>query len=112
MLQVNVSRGGVPKLPVDRAWVGRLGLDGDAHKDRTEHGGPHRAVCLFGIEAIARLQAEGHPVEPGSVGENLTTSGVEWSLLPVGSRARIGDELELELASSHHSVRHADRQLQ
>jgi MOSC domain-containing protein YiiM/GNAT superfamily N-acetyltransferase len=100
VLQVNVSDGGVPKLPVERAWVGRVGLDGDAHHDRTEHGGPHRAVCLFGIEAIERLQAEGHPVEPGSVGENLTTAGVEWSLLPVGTRARIGDELELELASS------------
>jgi len=99
VLQVNVSPGGVPKLPVGRAWVGRLGLDGDGHHARTVHGGPHRAVCLFGIEAIGRLRAEGHPVEPGSVGENLTTSGVEWSLLPVGTRARIGAALELELAS-------------
>jgi MOSC domain-containing protein YiiM/GNAT superfamily N-acetyltransferase len=98
VLQVNVSPGGVPKLPVPRAWVDELGLDGDAHHDRTEHGGPHRAVCLFGIEAIERLRSEGHPVEAGSTGENLTTSGVEWSLLPVGARARIGAELELEIA--------------
>jgi MOSC domain-containing protein YiiM/GNAT superfamily N-acetyltransferase len=90
----------VPKLPVDRAWVGTLGLVGDAHRDHTVHGGPHQAVCLYGIEAIERLQSEGHPVEPGSVGENLTTTGIEWSLLPVGSRARIGDELELEVSSS------------
>ena len=46
----------------------------------TVHGGPYRAVCLYAIEAIERLQAEGHPVEPGSVGDNLTTSGIEWSL--------------------------------
>jgi MOSC domain-containing protein YiiM/GNAT superfamily N-acetyltransferase len=96
---VNVSAGGVPKLPVERAWVGRLGLTGDGHHDVTEHGGPHRAVCLFALEAIERLTAEGHPVEPGSVGENLTTTGIEWSLLPVGTRARIGAQLELELAS-------------
>jgi GNAT superfamily N-acetyltransferase len=57
-------------------------------------------VCLFGIEVIERFQSEGHPVEPGSVGENLTTSGVEWSLLPVGTRARIGDRLEIEISSS------------
>ena len=100
VLQVSVSAGGVPKLPVERAWVGRLGLAGDAHRDDTVHGGPHRAVCLFGIEAIERLQSEGHPVEPGSVGENLTTSGIEWSLLPIGTRIRIGTTLELELASS------------
>jgi len=100
VLQVNISGGGVPKLPVEAAWVSRLGVEGDAHRERTAHGGPHRAVCLFAVEAIERLQSEGHPVEPGSVGENLTTAGIEWSLLPIGTRARIGDELEIELASS------------
>lgn len=100
VLQVNVSGGGVPKRPVERAWAGRFGLRGDAHDELTVHGGPHKAVCLFAIEAIERLQSEGHPVEPGSVGENLTTTGVEWSLLPVGTRARIGEALEIELASA------------
>jgi len=100
VLQVNVSAGGVPKLPVERAWVGRLGIEGDGHRERTVHGGPHRALCLFAVEAIERLQAEGHPIEPGSAGENLTTSGIEWSLLPLGTRAKIGAELEIELASS------------
>jgi MOSC domain-containing protein YiiM/GNAT superfamily N-acetyltransferase len=99
VVAVNVSSGGVPKLPVERAWVRTMGVEGDAHKDRTDHGGPHRAVCLFGMEAIARLRSEGHPVQAGSVGENLTTTGIEWSLLPVGTRARVGDELELEIAS-------------
>jgi MOSC domain-containing protein YiiM/GNAT superfamily N-acetyltransferase len=100
VLQVNVSAGGVPKLPVDKAWVGRYGLEGDKHREDTVHGGPHRAVCLFGMEVIERLQSEGHPIEPGGAGENLTTSGIEWSLLPIGARARIGDRLELEIASS------------
>ena len=98
VLQVNVSPGGVPKLPVGRAWVDRLGLAGDQHNDDTEHGGPHRAVALFGIEAIRRVAAEGHPIEPGTVGENLTTEGIEWSSLPVGTRARIGDDLIVEVS--------------
>jgi MOSC domain-containing protein YiiM len=98
VLQVNVSPGGVPKLPVERAWVDRLGLAGDQHNDDTEHGGPHRAVALFGIEAIRRVAAEGHPIEPGTVGENLTTEGIEWSSLPVGTRARIGDDLIVEVS--------------
>ena len=100
VLQVSVSAGGVPKLPIERAWVGPFGLDGDKHSEPTVHGGPHRAVCLFGIEAIERLQSEGHPIEPGGAGENLTTSGIEWSLLPVGARVRVGDTLELEISSS------------
>ncbi len=98
VLQVNVSAGGVPKLPTDTARVGRFGIDGDAHTDLTVHGGPHMALCLFGIEAIERLQAEGHPIEPGGAGENLTTVGIEWSLLPLGTRALIGAEVELEIS--------------
>ncbi len=99
VLQVSLGPGGVPNLPVQRAWVGRMGLEGDRHREDTVHGGPHRAVCLFGLEVIRRLQAEGHPLGPGSVGENLTTEGIEWSTLPVGTRAQVGDQLVLELSS-------------
>jgi len=99
VLQVSVSPGGVPKLPVERAWVGPWGLDGDAHHDDTVHGGPHRAVALFAIEAIQRVAAEGHPIFPGSAGENLTTEGIEWAELPVGTRVAVGDDgLLLEIS--------------
>jgi MOSC domain-containing protein YiiM/GNAT superfamily N-acetyltransferase len=99
VLQVNVSAGGVPKLPVPEARVGPLGLDGDRHRANTVHGGPLRAVCLLGIEVIERLQAEGHPIEPGSVGENLTTSGLELARLPAGTRVAIGDDVLLEITA-------------
>ncbi|HET9613380.1 MAG TPA: MOSC domain-containing protein [Candidatus Limnocylindrales bacterium] len=100
VLQVNVSPGGVPKLPVDEAWVGPLGLAGDRHHHDWVHGGPHRAVCLFGIEAIERVRADGHGgVVAGAVGENLTTEGIELARLPVGTRLAIGDEVVLELSS-------------
>jgi MOSC domain-containing protein YiiM/GNAT superfamily N-acetyltransferase len=97
VLQVNISPGGVPKHPVDRAWIATDGLIGDAHRHRYVHGGPHRAVALLGIEAIERVQADGHPIEPGSVGENLTTMGIELSGLPVGTRLAIGGAV-LELS--------------
>jgi MOSC domain-containing protein YiiM/GNAT superfamily N-acetyltransferase len=99
VLQVNVSPGGVPKEPVERAWVSALGVEGDRQRHDTVHGGPHRAVALLGIEAIERVQADGHPIEPGSVGENLTTTGIELAGLPVGTRLAIGDQLVLELSS-------------
>ena len=98
VLQVNVSPGGVPKLPVERAWVGPLGLEGDRQKHDTVHGGPHRAVALLAIEAIERVQADGHPIEPGSVGENLTTSGIELATLAPGTRLAIGERLILEIS--------------
>jgi MOSC domain-containing protein YiiM/GNAT superfamily N-acetyltransferase len=100
VLQVNVSPGGVPKRPVEGSvHVGALGLEGDGHREETVHGGPHRAVCLFAVEAIRRVAAEGHPIAPGSCGENLTTEGIELATLPIGSRLAIGDRLVLELAS-------------
>src|SRR5256885_9758167 len=99
VLQVNISPGGVPKLPVAEARVERDGLVGDRHDHDTVHGGPHRAVSLFAIEAIERVQADGHPgVEPGAVGENLTTEGIELARLPVGTRLAIGADLVLEVS--------------
>jgi MOSC domain-containing protein YiiM/GNAT superfamily N-acetyltransferase len=100
VVQVNVSPGGVPKLPVVVARIGRDGLDGDRHDHDRLHGGPHRAVALFGLEAIERVRADGHPdVGPGAVGENLTTSGIELSLLPVGTRLAVGSEVILEISA-------------
>lgn len=98
VLQVNVSPGGVPKQPVERAWVGDFGVAGDRQRHDTVHGGPHRAVALLGIEAIERVQADGHPIYPGSTGENLTTTGIELAGLPVGTRLAIGETLVLELS--------------
>jgi len=98
LVQVSVSLGGVPKQPVPSARVGPLGLDGDGHHDRTEHGGPHRAVCLYSTEALARLRAEGHPVGPGSLGENLTLEGIELGDLYPGDRLAVGDGVILEIS--------------
>jgi MOSC domain-containing protein YiiM len=95
--QVNVSRGGVPKQPVESAGVTALGLEGDLHRDTVHHGGPERAVCLYALEAIAALQAEGHPIVPGAIGENLTVHGLDWSAVAPGSVLRVGEQLVLQV---------------
>ncbi len=97
--QVNVSPGGVPKLPVPRAHVHRLGLEGDGHATPEPiHGGPDRAVCLYCVEAIARVAADGHTAFPGAYGENLTLQGIDWAELEPGDRLFVGDGgLEIEL---------------
>ena len=59
VVQINVSPGGVPKLPVASARVTLEGLEGDGHRDLEHHGGPERALCLFALEQIRALQAEG-----------------------------------------------------
>jgi len=99
--QVGTSRGGVPKLPVAGAWVGREGLEGDGHREPAVHGGPERAVCLYSVEQIARVRADGHPIGgPGALGENLTLEGMDLGAIGPGSRLAIGvGGLVLEVAS-------------
>ncbi len=96
--QVSISGGGVPKLPVASAWVDDLGLDGDLHNDTEHHGGPERAVCLYSLELLEKLQAEGHSAHPGSMGENLIVSGLDWDLMTPGARLAVG-EVVLQVTS-------------
>ncbi len=105
LLHVNVSAGGVPKRPVDAARIEKLGVEGDRQQAATVHGGPHRAVSILGVEAIRRIAAEGHPIAPGTTGENLTTEGFDVSTLPVGTRLEIGDEVLLELSGAANPCR-------
>jgi MOSC domain-containing protein YiiM len=89
---LNVSDGGVPKLPIHSAELTELGLAGDAHRSRL-HGGPTAALCLYSLEVIHALQAEGHPIFPGAVGENVTIVGIDWSRIKPGDRLRLGPTL-------------------
>lgn len=88
---VNVSDGGVPKLPVRRAMITVDGVAGDRQADRKNHGGPDKAVCIYSLEVIESFRSEGHPIGAGSAGENLTISGLDWSAVVPGTRLVIGD---------------------
>ena len=96
--QISIARGGVPKQPIESGFVDRLGIIGDAHRSK-DHGGPDRAVCLFSLDLIQQLHAEGHPIQPGSIGENLTVSGLDWREMSPGTRVFVGDEVLLEITS-------------
>jgi MOSC domain-containing protein YiiM len=95
--QLNCSRGGVPKLPIEESRLTRAGLAGDVQGKPLIHGGPERALSLYSLELIERLRAEGHPISPGSAGENVTVAGLDWSRLSPGTRLRIGDEVVVEI---------------
>jgi MOSC domain-containing protein YiiM len=96
--QVNVNPlGGVPKHGVPSAEITATGVVGDKQRDRRHHGGPTRAVSLYSYDHIQALQAEGHPIAPGSTGENLTISGLDWPTIRVGDRLRIGERVQLEV---------------
>lgn len=97
IVQISVSPGGVPKLPVPSARVTEMGLEGDLHRDMEHHGGPERALCIFAMEQIRVLQAEGHDVSPGAIGENLTIESVDWERVTPGSRLELGAGVLIEV---------------
>ena len=51
---------------------------------------------MFSDEIITLLQKEGHPIKPGSTGENLTIKGLDWTKMKEGLILTIGD-IKLEI---------------
>lgn len=84
---------GTPKTPVEEAFLSRdHGLEGDAHA------GPwHRQVSLLASESIEQAKAQGLDVGFGDFAENIATVGVDWKTLPIGTRARLGEKVVIEI---------------
>ena len=92
--QISVNpQGGVPKHRVASTRLLTGGVEGDRQNDLRYHGGPERAVCLFSLERLRALAEEGHLAGPGSLGENLTLEGLDWSGVQPGVKLQIGEAL-------------------
>jgi MOSC domain-containing protein YiiM len=90
VVQVSISRGGVPKRAIP---IGRLtphGVEGDDWAHPKFHGGPKQAVLLIASEVYADLVARGYPVFAGALGENLTTAGVDARQWRIGQIWQVG----------------------
>lgn len=90
------------KIPaVQITLVAGRGVEGDAHAGATvqhrsrvarDPSQPNlRQVHLVHRELLDVLRGRGFRVGPGSIGENITTRGVDLLGLPVGARLRFGD---------------------
>ena len=87
--------------------VAGIGVQGDAHAGATvKHSyllrkkpeKPNlRQVHLIASELIDELRLEGFNVERGSMGENITTSGVQLTSLPHGTRLVFASGAAIEL---------------
>jgi MOSC domain-containing protein YiiM len=92
LVQLNVSPGGMPKLPIPSALVTKTGVAGDRQRNLKYHGGPDRAVCLFSTELYDWLRDDEQIDLPwGSIGENFTTRGIDLRQLNRGDRLRVGN---------------------
>ncbi len=98
-----VSKAALPSITL----VEGLGVEGDAHsgatvkhqsrvrRDATQ---PNlRQVHLMHSELFDELREKGFEVEPGMMGENITTTGIDLLSLPTGASLKIGDRAVVEL---------------
>lgn len=96
-----------------------LGVEGDAHcgatvkhrsrvaRDPTQ---PNlRQVHLIHAELIDGLRADGFAVDPGTMGENITTRGLALLDLPAGARLRIGPAAVIEVTGLRNPCSQLDR---
>lgn len=84
-----------------------LGVEGDAHAGSTvqhvfqkrAHATPPnlRQVHLMHQELFASLAADGFSVQPGELGENITTLGIDLLGLPRGTLLHLGDTACVEV---------------
>jgi MOSC domain-containing protein YiiM len=84
-----------------------LGVAGDAHMGETvKHRSrvrrdptqPNlRQVHLMHAELFSELRAKGFVVQPGDLGENVTTEGIDLLALPTGTRLHLGASAVVEI---------------
>ncbi|MEK6919387.1 MAG: MOSC domain-containing protein [Nanoarchaeota archaeon] len=95
--QINVKQKtpgqrGIPKMPVEEAELYTAGFQGDYNVYRTgwKLSTNKRAVLIMPKETIEQLANEGWEVKPGDLGENISSQGISYEELRIGTRIRAG----------------------
>jgi MOSC domain-containing protein YiiM len=95
--------------------VAGLGVEGDAHMGKTvkhrfdvrrKPSAPNlRQVHLMHEELFEELRARGFDLQPGVLGENVMTRGVDLLALPEGTRLRLGTAALVEVTGLRNPCR-------
>lgn len=121
MLAVSVSPShSFSKRPVQEIMLLEgLGVQGDAHCGATvKHRSraakypdmPNlRQVHLIHSELFVEVSEMGFQVQPGEMGENITTEGIDLLSLPKSTRLYIGDEVILEVTGLRNPCSQIDK---
>lgn len=89
---------GIDKHPVTKpVRIGRDGIEGDAHGDLRNHGGPEKAVHHYAFDHYAAWCEMIGPhqllLQPGAFGENLSTMGMTEENVALGDVFRLGSAI-------------------
>jgi MOSC domain-containing protein YiiM len=95
------------------------GVEGDAHAGaavqhlsriaRDPNAPNLRQVHLIHAELLDELAGKGFVLEPGQIGENVTTRGIDLLALSRGARLRLGETAEIEITGLRNPCVQLDR---
>ncbi|PLX76585.1 MAG: MOSC domain-containing protein [Desulfuromonas sp.] len=89
---VSASKG-TQKKPVERVrLLLNHGIAGDAHA-----GPGDRQISLLSVASIDKMRAAGLDVGAGDFGENIVVDGLDLCGLPIGTKLKVGDAVQLEI---------------
>jgi MOSC domain-containing protein YiiM len=99
--------------------IAGVGVQGDAHAGKTvkhrylvnkDPTKPNiRQVHLIQAELFDELNSKGFVVNPGQLGENITTRGVDLLTLPTQTKLHIGPEAVIELTALRNPCHQIDK---
>ena len=99
--------------------IAGIGVEGDAHSGSTvqhlsrvrkDPSQPNlRQVHLIHAELFDELAQRGFPVQPGQIGENITTRGIDLLQLPVGAMLEFPSGALLEVTGLRNPCAQLDR---
>lgn len=94
------------------------GVEGDAHMGKTvkhrsrvkqDPNQPNlRQVHLIHTELFDELKEKGYKVEPGELGENITTVGIDLLSLPKDTILHIGDSAKIQITGLRNPCKQLD----
>ena len=97
IVSINISKGGIPKIPISSIRINFAGLEGDGH-NHAKHYSPLQAVCIQDVEKLDELSQNGYDLFPGKAGENLTVKNLHVNSLPVGTVLQFSGGVCLEIS--------------
>jgi len=91
--RISVSdKKGDRKINIDEVEItAGAGIKGDAHSTS------ERPLSLLPLESFAKVNHPELDIHPGDFAENITTNGLDYNSITIGSRLKLGDGIEIEV---------------
>lgn len=95
ILSINISKDrGTIKRPVREVKIVKnFGIESDAHSEKNSP----RQISILSTLSIEKIRKKGLNIKYGEFGENLTIKDIPIYEIPVGTKIKCGNEVELEI---------------